>query len=308
MRLMPGKPLPLDGILIPITTPFDASGAVDFDGLKKNIRLYNQYALTGYVAGGSTGESAFLAKDEKLKIWETLKATAAPGRTLVAGAAYESVRETIKMVNAAADLGFDAALLLSPHYYRALMTKPESQLAYYRTVADSAKIPLIIYNFPQITGLDVSAETVAQLAAHPNIVAIKESSGDLVKVKALLDQAPSHFQVTVGAGGKYFASLELGARGGILAIGDIVPAAAIELHNLYRAGDHAAASALQDAIMDVCNLPPTYGIPGIKYAMDLKGFVGGQARLPLLPLAEEAKPKIAAMLQGVETQAAVSIA
>jgi 4-hydroxy-2-oxoglutarate aldolase len=304
---MPGKSLHLDGISIPITTPFDADGAVDLEGLKKNIELYNGYALTGYVAGGSTGESAFLAKDEKLKIWETLKATAAPGRTLVAGAAYESVRETIKMVKAAAEIGFDAALLLSPHYYRALMTKPESQLAYYRAVADASKIPLIIYNFPQITGLDVSADTVAELATHPNIAAIKESSGDLVKVKALMDQVPAHFQVTVGAAGKYFASLELGVRGGILAIGDIIPAAAIELHNLYRAGDRAAAGALQDAIMDVCNLPPTYGIPGIKYAMDWKGFVGGQARLPLLPLAEEAKPKIAAMLQAVETRAAVTV-
>jgi 4-hydroxy-2-oxoglutarate aldolase len=301
---MPQGTLHLDGISIPITTPFDASGAVDYEGLAKNIRMYNEYALAGYVAGGSTGESALLAKSEKLKIWETLKAAAAPGRTLVAGAAYESVRETIDMVNSAAALGFDAALLLSPHYYRAILQRPANQLAYYHAVADAARIPLVIYNFPQITGLDVSAETVAELAAHPNIVAIKESSGDLVKVKALMDHVPSHFQVTVGAGGKYFASLELGVRGGVLAVGDILPGAVIELHNLYRAGDIAGARALQDHLAEFCAIPPNFSIPGIKYAMDLKGLAGGQPRLPLLPLPPEDKPKIEAILQAAESRVA----
>ncbi len=296
----------LDGILLPITTPFLPDSTVDYEGLRRNIALYNQYPLAGYVVGGSTGESIFLAKDEKLKIWETVKNSSAPGRILIAGAAYESVRETVRMAHSAAARGFDAALLMTPHYYRAQMQRPESQLSYYRAVADASEVPVLIYNFPQVTGLDIPAEVVAQLAAHANIAGIKESSGDLVKVKALMESVPSGFQVVVGAAAKYFASLSLGAAGGILAIGDAIPSATLEIHARFRAGDLAGASAVQDRIAEACTVAPVYGIQGLKYAMDLKGFAGGPVRLPLQPVAEADKPRIAAMFHGIENRAATS--
>ncbi len=244
------------------------------------------------------------SKDEKLKLWETLKAYAAPGRTFIAGTGYESARETIKLSNTAADMGFDAALVLTPHYYRSQMQRPECQIAYYHAVADASKIPVIIYNFPGVAGIDVPVETILKIAAHPNIAGIKESSGDLVKVKALVEAAPPHFQVAVGAGPKYFASLQLGARGGILAVGDILPGALVELHRLFRAGDVAAAGAVQDAIAEAAGIPPNFSIPGIKYAMELKGFVGGPVRLPLVPLADADKLRIQAILAAIESHSA----
>ena len=306
MRKMPGK-LQLDGVSVPITTPFDASGSLDLDGLKKNIALYNRNPLTSYVCGGSTGESAFLGKDEKLKTWEAVRESAAAGRQLLAGAAYESVYQTVKMVNAAAEIGFDAALLLAPHYYRALMDKPEPQLAYYRGVADAAKIPVVIYNFPQITGVDIAAETVAKLADHPNIIGIKESSAEITKVAALMQHVPADFQVTMGNARKYFDGLELGIRGGIMAVADIVPAETLEIHRLYRAGDVAGAKAQQERLGEACNIPYTFGIPGIKYAMDRKGFVGGGCRLPLLPIGAEGKSSIEATLARLEAHAAATV-
>lgn len=266
--------------------------------LRQNIARYCDAGLTGFVVAGSTGEAAFLSKEEKLRVFETVQA-AAGSRVLIAGAGVESVRETVRLIEGAAKLGYHAALVLTPHYYRAQMLRPESQTGFFRAVADASAIPVLIYNFPQMTGIDMPLETVAQLAEHPNIVAIKESSADLSKIASLTGGLPKTFPVLVGASAKFHESLRLGAAGGILAIANAVPRAAQCIYDLWQSGEIEGSCAAQSRITDAAGVAPKYGIQGLKYAMDLVGLYGGPARLPLVPVSEPEQREITALFRGV---------
>jgi 4-hydroxy-2-oxoglutarate aldolase len=287
----------LHGVLAPICTPF-AGGELDLDALRRNIAQYNRTGLTGYVVAGSTGEAAFLGRDERRAIFETVR-DAAGGKLLVAGAGAESVVQTLALIDDAAALGYGAALVLTPHYYRAQMARPESQAAFFRAVADSSKLPVLIYNFPQMTGVDLPLAVVQQLADHPNIIGIKESSAELDKVSTLTANLPAPFQILVGSSAKFHDCLRLGAIGGILAIANALPAAAQFIYDRYIAGDIAGSCAAQQRIVEAAGVAPRYGIQGLKYAMDLMGFAGGAARLPLLPLEGRQKSEIEELFRGL---------
>src|SRR5437764_12779268 len=135
---------------------------------------------------GSTGESVMLAAEEKVSMWEQVAACAAPDKLLIAGTGVESVRETVCLTNRAAEMGYKAAMVRTPHYYKNLVNRAEAQALYFRAVADQSRIPLIIYNWPQATGVDIPVEAVAGIAEHPNVIAIKESSGNLEKVMQMI--------------------------------------------------------------------------------------------------------------------------
>jgi 4-hydroxy-2-oxoglutarate aldolase len=287
-----------DGVLAPICTPFAAAGEVDHAALRRNLAKYCHAGLQGFVVAGSTGEAAFLGKDEKLKLFQAVS-EAAPGKTLIAGAGVESVRETVGLIAAAAALGFHAALVLTPHYYRAQMSRPETQLAFFRAVADASALPVLIYNFPQMTGVDLPAALVAQLAEHPNIMGIKESSADLDKVASLTAALSKPFQVLVGSSVKFHDCLRLGAIGGILAIANALPRSARRIYDRFDAGDVEGSAAAQRQIVEAAGVAPRYGIQGLKYAMDRKGYFGGQARLPLLPLDDAQKAEIDRLFDAV---------
>ena len=288
----------LDGILAPICTPFTNDGEIHHQALRDNLAKYNRTTLLGYVVGGSTGEAALLDPEEKLALFETAR-SAAGDKLLIAGTAAESVRETLRVIAAASGMGYRAALVITPHYYRAQMLRPESQSAFFRAVADASQLPILIYNFPQMTGIDLTAEIVAQLAGHPNIMGIKESSADLEKVASLTRLLPSSFQVLVGSSAKFHDCLRLGAVGGILAAANALPDATLPVHHLYRAGDVEGSQKAQSAIVQAAGVAPKYGIQGLKYGMDLKGFYGGPARPPLLPLDETQKSEIAALFSEI---------
>jgi 4-hydroxy-2-oxoglutarate aldolase len=290
-------PLNLSGILPPICTPFGPDGDLALDHLRSNIEKYNRIPLRGYVAAGSTGESAFLTTDEKLRIWDTVRDTAAPGRLVIAGAGAESVRATIALSNAAAARGCDAVLILTPHYYKGQMARRESQLGYFRAVADAVRLPVLIYNFPQMTGIDLAADIVQELAQHPNIAGIKESSPDLGKIGSVLDAVPKGFPVLIGASGKYAASLAMGATGGVLAVANALPGAAAEIHERHTAGDIDGARQVQERIIEAAAVAPKFGIQGLKYAMDLMGIYGGPPRPPLLPVSAQEKCEIEAVFR-----------
>ena len=289
----------LDGVLAPICTPFAAGGEVDHAAMRRNIGKYCEAGLQGFVVAGSTGEAAFLGKEEKLKLFETVR-EAASGRTLIAGAGVESVRETVQLIEVAARIGYHAALVLTPHYYRAQMSRPETQLAFFRAVADSSKLPVLIYNFPQMTGVDLPARLVAQLAEHPNIIGIKESSADLDKVASLTAALSRPFQVLVGSSVKFHDCLQLGALGGILAIANALPRSARRIYELFHAGDVEGSADAQRQIVEAAGVAPRYGVQGLKYAMDRKGYFGGQARLPLLPLDDAQKAEIDRVFDAVD--------
>ena len=165
----------LQGIFPPITTPFDHAGNIYAAKLQHNIEKWNRTTLTGYVVTGSTGESVLLTAEEKVELWEMVARYAAPEKLLIAGTGVESVRETVCLTNRAAELGYKAALVKTPHYYKNLLNRADAQTLYYRAVADQARIPVIIYNFPQATALDIPAAAVVELSQHPNIIGIRKA-------------------------------------------------------------------------------------------------------------------------------------
>jgi 4-hydroxy-2-oxoglutarate aldolase len=291
--------LNLSGILPPICTAFDTSGDLALDHLRANIELYDRVPLRGYVVAGSTGESAFLTADEKRRIWTAVRESTAPERLVIAGAGAESVRATIALIDSAAECGCDAVLILTPHYYKGQMQRRESQIGYFRVVADAARLPVLIYNFPQMTGIDLAADIVQELAVHPNIAGIKESSPDLDKITSTIRAVPAGFPVLIGASGRYAAALALGATGGVLAIANALPQLASDIHQRHTAGDLEGARQLQERIMEVAAVAPRFGIQGLKYAMDLMGFYGGPVRPPLLQVCPQEKQAIEGMFREV---------
>jgi dihydrodipicolinate synthase/N-acetylneuraminate lyase len=176
----------LSGIFPPITTPFNPDGEIYYKKIEANVERYSRTPVAGMVVLGSTGEAILLSDQERRDVLKTALAAAAPHKVMIAGTGIESAHETLRLTEYAAELGYDAAMVRTPHYYKKQMW-PANLLAFYRTVADRSALPIIIYNFPQATGYDIPAEVVIELAGHPNIVAIKESSGNLDKVKAMVE-------------------------------------------------------------------------------------------------------------------------
>jgi 4-hydroxy-2-oxoglutarate aldolase len=176
----------LSGIFPPITTPFYPDGQVYYKKLESNVKRYSRTPVAGIVIQGSTGEAILLSDQERRDVLKAAISAAAPNKVMIAGCGIESAIETLRLADYAATLGYDAAMVRTPHYYKKQM-HPANMLAFYRMVADQSPLPIIIYNFPQATGYDIPAEVVIELANHPNIVAIKESSGNLDKVKAMVD-------------------------------------------------------------------------------------------------------------------------
>jgi 4-hydroxy-2-oxoglutarate aldolase len=283
----------LQGIFCPITTPFDYSGNLYAAKVQHNVEQWNRTTLAGYVVCGSSGESVMLTAVEKLELWEMVARHAAPDKLLIAAAGAESVRETVCMANRAAELGYRAALVLTPHYYKNLLNRADAQMLYYRTVADQTSIPVIIYNFPQSTGMDIPADAVARLSGHPNIIAIKESSGNMEKVSQMVREVQPGFQVLAGSAPTLWQSLQMGATGAILAFANAAPYAAIAIWEAYRMREEEAGRDWQNRIAHAAGLVTSkYGVPGLKHAMDLNGYYGGPPRLPLSVPTLDAKREI----------------
>jgi len=283
----------LQGIYPPIATPFDSSGDLYRAKVRHNVEKWNLTGLSGYVVCGSTGESVMLTTEEKVQLWGWVAEYAAPEKLLIAGTGLESVRETVDLTNRAADLGYKAAMVRTPHYYKNLLNNAAAQMLYYRSVADQVKIPIIIYNWPQATGLDIPAEAVAALSEHPNIMAMKESSGNLEKVMQMIRTVKPGFQVLVGSAPTLYPSFVVGAAGAILAYANAAPYSTIAIWEACRSREFEAAGDWQNRIAPAAVLVTTrYGIPGLKYAMDLNGYYGGPPRLPLIPPSPEARRDI----------------
>jgi 4-hydroxy-2-oxoglutarate aldolase len=283
--------LRLQGIFPPITTPFDHNGNIYSAKVQHNVEKWNLTTLSGYVVMGSTGESVMLTTEEKITLWEQVAKHAAPDKLLIAGTGMDSVRETVCLTNRAAEMGYKAAMVRTPHYYKNLLNRADAQMLYYRTVADQSRIPLIIYNWPQATGVDIPVEAVVALSEHPNVIAIKESSGNLEKVMQMIREVRHGFQVLVGSAPTLWPSLLMGACGAILAYANAAPYSVIAIWEAYRTREEAAGLDWQNRIGRPSALVTTkYGVPGLKYAMDLNGYYGGPPRLPLsVPTAEARK-------------------
>ena len=290
----------LQGIFPPVTTPFDSSGDLWKVKVEHNIAKLNRTGLSGYVVLGSTGESKMLTHEEKVRMWEWVAEYAAPEKLLIAGTGVESVRETVALTNEAAAIGYKAALVATPHYYKNLLSSPQAQMLYYRAVADGAKIPIVIYNWPQMMGIDIPPEAVAELSHHPNIIGIKESSGNLSKVVQMVSEVKEGFNVTVGSAQILASYFAVGVTAGILAFANAAPYACISIWEAHRTREYEAALDWQRRIAHAATLVTAkHGIPGLKFAMDLMGYYGGPPRLPLTVPCPPARQEIEAAFAGL---------
>ena len=290
----------LQGIYPPIATPFDHKGDLYKAKVQHNVDKWNRTGLSGYVVCGSTGESVSLTPEEKIQLWEWVAEYADSGKLLIAGTGVESVRETVALTNRAAEIGYKAAMVRTPHYYKNLVNNTAAQVLYYRSVADQTKIPLMIYNWPQATGVDITPEAVVQISEHPNVVAIKESSGNIEKVMQMIREVKPGFQVLVGSAPTLWPSFAVGAVGAVLAFANAAPYACITIWEAHRTRDTDAARDWQNRIIRAAQLVTTkYGIPGLKHAMDLNGYFGGPPRLPLIPASPQAQKEIEAAFDGL---------
>ncbi len=288
------------GIIPPLTTPFASDGSVSLTDLKHNIQQYNRTDLAGYVVLGSTGESVLLTNAEREKIFVAAKEAGAEEKKLIAGTGAESTVETIERTKRAAELGYDAALVKTPHYYKPAY-KPEVLIAHYRRVADASPIPLLLYSVPQFTGIALEPPEIAALAEHPNIMGIKDSSGNVQRVAETIATVPEAFQVLVGSASTVYPCLAIGARGAILALACALPEKCATLFELFRQGQHEKARELQSVLVRASKLIVSEGgIAGVKFVMDQRGYRGGIPRLPLEPLSNEQKTRISDFLAHLE--------
>jgi 4-hydroxy-2-oxoglutarate aldolase len=292
------------GIFPALTTPFEADGWVSLGGLKENIRRYNKTGLAGYLVLGSTGEAVMLLRAEEDAVLAAVKEVAAPGKLLIAGTGAESTAETIARTKRAAVLGYQAALVKTPYYYKPVY-RAETYIRHYRAVADASPIPVLLYSVPAFTGVTLESPEILKLAEHPNIAGIKDSSGSVQRVGEVVSGAPASFQVLTGGAAVVYPALAVGASGAILALASALPEKFVELYELVQQGKHEQAKGLQLSLANTSKcIVSENGIAGVKYAMDLRGYNGGVPRLPLLPLTEEKQQQIAALLALHETSAA----
>jgi 4-hydroxy-2-oxoglutarate aldolase len=294
----------LGGIFPALTTPFEADGSVSLSGMRRNIALYNRTGLSGYVVLGSTGESVLLSREEAEQLLSAVKESAAPGKILIAGTGAESTAETIARTKRAAALGYQVALVKTPYYYKPAY-RAEHFLQHYRAVADASPIPILLYSVPVFTNITLESPEIIALAQHPNIIGIKDSSGSIQRIGEVVAGAPASFQVLTGGAAVVYPALAVGGRGAILALADLLPEKCVELFQLFQQGRHAQARQLQLQLVGASRqVVSENGIAGLKFAMDLRGYRGGVPRPPLLPLPEEKKNAITALVAELHPAAA----
>ncbi|MBV6421213.1 MAG: 4-hydroxy-tetrahydrodipicolinate synthase [Ignavibacteriaceae bacterium] len=273
----------LKGIYPPLTTPFE-SEEVSYEKFIENILKYEKKMLAGYVLFGSNGESAFLTAEEKLQLIRSARKQT--NRILIAGTGLDSIKETITLTNDAAEAGANFALIITPSFFKTEM-KHHTLLNYYTKVADSVMIPVILYNVPKFTNVNLEVETVIELSSHPNIIALKDSTEIPSRISEISANVSPDFRMIVGTASVLYTALLSGASAGILALANIAPDECIQIFNLIRERNFEKALEIQNRMIPVNKaVTAKYGVAGLKAAMDLVGYFGGLPRLPLEPLSE----------------------
>ena len=281
-------------------TPF-TGGEVDTRAIAANVRAWMGSGLGGVLALGTNGEAALLDDEEGVRVVEAVRAEVPRDRVVLAGAGRESTRATIAAARRVAAAGADAVLIKTPSTYKTHVTV-EGLTAHYTAVADASPVPVLLYNFPASTGVNLSPDTVARLAAHPNIVGMKETSTDAAQFADLSAAVPDDFTVLCGAAPGLLGALCAGATGAIVAVAALMPDACLEMLAMVKAGRIDEARALQHRLMPLARAVTTgYGIAGLKAALDFAGFTGGEPRPPLRPLAADSKERIRTLLHAAHT-------
>jgi 4-hydroxy-2-oxoglutarate aldolase len=295
----------LRAVFAPIPTPFGRDQQLDLTSLGAACARWAASLLGGLVVLGSTGEAALLDDDDADRVIAFTRDRWPAGRPFIVGTGRESTSATIRATRRAAALGADAVLVRTPGFYKAQMTA-DAFVRHYTAVADDAPVPVLLYNFTAVTGVNLPAAAVTTLAAHPNIIGIKESSGDIAQMTDLVAGTPDDFSVLAGSATTFYASLCVGATGGILALACVLPDACVRLFQLTRSGQHAEAAALQHRLVPVAKLVGSlHGVPGLKAALQLTGCDAGLPRSPLAPVSEAAMASLREALVSFEEVALV---
>ncbi|HKH70489.1 MAG TPA: dihydrodipicolinate synthase family protein [Vicinamibacterales bacterium] len=278
---------PFAGIYTPIATPFRDDGAVDERALADNVSRWMTTPLTGLVVLGSNGEAASLEDAEADRVVEIVRAGVPASRPLIAGTGRESTRATIAATRRVAAAGADAALVRTPSFFKPQMTT-DAFVRHFTEVADASPVPVLLYNVTLYTGVNLLPDAVERLAVHPNIVGLKESGSDIGQIAEYVARTPDDFTVLAGSATTLVHALCAGCDGAILALASLAPAECVSIATLVREKRLEEATALQRRVMPLArSVGTTYGVPGLKAALELKGYAGGPPRPPLRPVSSE---------------------
>lgn len=290
--------LDLRGIIVAIATPFqnNPQQAVNYDKLKENVAQWEKIPFAGYCIGGSYGEWPYLTNDEKIQILKTVKSLADPSKFVMAGTTSESTKQSLDLSLAVAEAGADAILLQTPHYFRSRMTQ-NSIIEHFTTIADVVPIPVVIYNNPGTTGIDIGVDTIDILSNHPNIIGVKD--GNVFKLGAIVEKTKNkEFQVLASSAGDLLPALLVGCCGGMSGLAGILGGPICEMFTLAQANEwNKAAEIEKRLVLPDFLLLKEYGPPALKAAMDMLGYYGGSCRKPLLPLDSAVLSNIRQVLQ-----------
>jgi 4-hydroxy-2-oxoglutarate aldolase len=279
----------LAGVAAPITTPF-VDEEVAYDQLGENVKKYSRTEMAGFFALGSNGESKCLTEAEKMKVLEVVLQEKAEHQIVMAGAGYESTKHTIAFSRKAAELGADFVSIITPSYFKKRLTD-EALIGYYTEVADAIPIPVIAYNAPGFTGMTLSPKVVEVISRHPNVIGMKDTSKG--NMSTYLSVTGEDFDILSGTASTLFESMLLGAKGGIVSLANAIPAPCCELYNKLKEGDLEGARHLHYLLFNLNrSVSGSFGVAGVKCAMDIAGYNGGAPRLPLLPITEEGRQSI----------------
>jgi 4-hydroxy-2-oxoglutarate aldolase len=295
----------LDGVFGPVVSTFKRdSGDIDVPAFANNVKSHIAAGFLGVVVCGSTGEAALLTEMERSELLEAARRATPPDRVVLMGTGAESTRLTIRRCHEAQTVGADAVLVVAPHYYSNAMSLDVLR-AHYRRVADESPLPVLLYNIPKYMHFKLPPELVAELAQHPNVVGMKDSSGDLDLLKSYLESQSESFAVLTGNGAQLHPALMVGARGGILAVALFAGERSVAIFRAHATGDHATADRLQAEMKQAAvTIVGELGVPGVKVAMEIVGLHGGPVRGPLLDLDAAGRARVSALMRELDVVAA----
>jgi len=297
----------ISGLYPPIPTPFTSDEELDYKTLTHNLtKVWEKYPLRGYVVQGSNGEVVYLNEEEKVDVVKFVRATISPEKLLIAGAGCESTRQTIKLCEKMAEAGANAALVINPFYYSKAMANVNVIINHFNQVANKSPIPVIIYNMPANTGIDIPDEAIIQLSKHPNIVGMKDSGAKIAKIAYLIQECPK-FQVLAGSASFLAPALMCGAVGGVCALANIAPGLILEMMSKIEKKDYTRAFSMQKRLVESnAAVTSRWGVAGLKAAMEFLPFLeGAYLRSPLLPLTKEGREKLEVILEKAEISKAL---
>lgn len=296
---MPISRAVLGGMFAATVTPFDLNGTLDRDAARRNVRALLDAGLHGVLLAGSTGEAALLDQTERDGLLQVVRDEVPSSRFLLMGVGTESTRQTIARAKHAATLGADALLVVGPHYFTALMT-PAAQRAHYLAVADASPAPVVLYSVPAFMHYHLDADVVCELAQHENIIGIKDSSGNAEWRNGYLRARSATFAVMTGHAPSLTQALGDGCAGAVLAAACIAPRLALAVAHGVGLGHPEDAAEAQDGLRRLAlEVAAVYGVPGLKAGVDAAGMFGGAPRSPLLPITDDGRAAVRAVVAAV---------